>query len=67
LIVIVTPHLVRPLDPDDVPPLPTDPGKFLKREEGEDLGTQLSDAPVPPAPAKPPVPGAVKKPPQQKK
>ncbi len=64
LIVIVTPHLVRPLDPDDVPPLPTDPGKFLKREEGEDLGTQLTDAPVPAAPAKPAVPGAVKKPSQ---
>jgi pilus assembly protein CpaC len=66
LIVIVTPHLVRPLDPDDVPPLPTDPGKFLKREEGEELGTQLTDAPAPAVPAKPPVPGAVKKPPQQK-
>jgi pilus assembly protein CpaC len=66
LIVIVTPHLVRALDPDEVPPLPTEPGKFLKREEGEDVGTQLTDAPAPAAPAKPPVPGAVKKPPQQK-
>ena len=66
LLVIVTPHLVRPLDPDDVPPLPTNPGQFLKREEGEDLGTQLTDAPVPAAPAKPVVPGAVKKPPSQK-
>jgi pilus assembly protein CpaC len=66
LIVIVTPHLVRALDPDDVPPLPTNPGSFIKREEGEDLGTQLSDAPVPAAPAKPPVPGAVKKPPPQR-
>jgi pilus assembly protein CpaC len=66
LIVIVTPHLVRPLDPDDVPPLPTDPAKFLKREEGEDLGTQLTDAPAPAAPAKPAVPGAVKKSSQQK-
>jgi pilus assembly protein CpaC len=66
LIVIVTPHLVRPLDPDDVPPLPTNPGSFIKREEGEDLGTQLSDAPVPAAPAKPLVPGAVKKPPPQR-
>ena len=28
LMVIVTPHLVRPLDPDEVPPLPTEPGKF---------------------------------------
>jgi pilus assembly protein CpaC len=67
LLVIVTPHLVRPLDPDEVPPLPTDPSKFLKREEGEDLGTQLIDAPTPTAPAKPPIPGAVKNPPPQKK
>jgi len=66
LIVIVTPHLVRPLDPDDVPPLPTNPEGFIKREEGEDLGTQLTDAPVPAPPAKPLVPGAVKKPTPQK-
>jgi hypothetical protein len=25
----VTPRLVRPLDPDEVPPLPTLPGRFL--------------------------------------
>jgi pilus assembly protein CpaC len=30
LMMLVTPHLVRPLDPDEVPPLPTDPSKFLK-------------------------------------
>jgi pilus assembly protein CpaC len=66
LIVIVTPHLVRPLDPDDVPPLPTDPSKFLQREEGEDLGTQLTDAPAPAPAVKPAVPGAVKKPSQKK-
>lgn len=67
LIVLVTPRLVRPLDPDEVPPLPTRPGDFLEREEGEeDLGTQLSDAPKPASPAKPPVPGAVKKPSSQK-
>lgn len=29
LMVLVTPHLVRPLNPDDVPPLPTIPNKFL--------------------------------------
>lgn len=29
LMVLVTPHLVRPLNPDDVPPLPTMPDKFL--------------------------------------
>ena len=26
LMVLITPRLVRPLDPDEVPPLPTDPG-----------------------------------------
>ena len=30
LMVLVTPHLVRPLDPDEVPSLPTDPRMFLK-------------------------------------
>lgn len=29
LMVLVTPRLVRPLDPDEVPPLPTDPERFL--------------------------------------
>jgi len=29
LLVLVTPHLVKPLNPDEVPPLPTVPGKFL--------------------------------------
>jgi pilus assembly protein CpaC len=29
LMVLVTPHLVRPLNPDEVPSLPTVPGKFL--------------------------------------
>jgi pilus assembly protein CpaC len=29
LLVLVTPHLVRALNPDEVPPLPTLPGKFL--------------------------------------
>ena len=67
LIVLVTPRLVRPLDPDEVPPLPTRPEDFLQREEGDEpLGTQLTDAPKP-APAKPTVPGAVKKPPSDKR
>jgi pilus assembly protein CpaC len=38
LMVLVTPHLVRPLNPDEVPALPTQPGRFL---------------PAPDAPAKP--------------
>jgi pilus assembly protein CpaC len=29
LMVLITPRLVRPLDPDEVPPLPTVPGRFI--------------------------------------
>ena len=32
LMVLITPRLVRPLDPDEVPPLPTFPGKFLDEQ-----------------------------------
>jgi pilus assembly protein CpaC len=39
LMVLITPRLVRPLDPDEVPPLPTQPKKFLP--PGEDLGEKL--------------------------
>jgi pilus assembly protein CpaC len=39
LLVIVTPRLVRPLNPDEVPPLPTLPGRFLPA--GDDIGEQL--------------------------
>ena len=39
LLVIVTPRLVRPLNPDEVPPLPTLPGRFLPK--GDDVGEQL--------------------------
>lgn len=39
LLVLVTPHLVRPLNPDEVPPLPTLPGRFLPA--GDDIGEQL--------------------------
>jgi pilus assembly protein CpaC len=39
LLVIVTPRLVRPLNPDEVPPLPTLPGKFLPT--GDDIGEHL--------------------------
>ena len=51
LLVLVTPRLVRPLNPDDVPALPTMPGRFLP--PGDDVGEQLSggggvvDAPAP--------------------
>ena len=32
--VLVTPRLVKPLDPDEVPPLPTMPKKFIGGGEG---------------------------------
>ena len=31
LMVLITPRLVRPLDPDEVPPLPTRPGRSCRR------------------------------------
>jgi len=39
LLVIVTPRLVRPLNPDEVPPMPTLPTRFLPA--GDDIGEQL--------------------------
>jgi len=39
LLVLITPRLVRPLNPDEVPPLPTLPGQFLP--PGDDIGQQL--------------------------
>ena len=39
LLVLVTPRLVRALNPDEVPPLPTLPGQFLP--PGDDVGEQL--------------------------
>jgi pilus assembly protein CpaC len=39
LLVIVTPRLVRPLNPDEVPPMPTLPARFLP--PGDDIGEQL--------------------------
>jgi len=39
LMVLITPRLVRPLDPDEVPALPTLPGAFLK--PGEDVGSDM--------------------------
>jgi pilus assembly protein CpaC len=55
LMVLVTPHLVRPLDPDEVPALPTDPRQFL-RPGGNGVGDAMQggggtvDAPFPPTP-----------------
>jgi pilus assembly protein CpaC len=39
LLVLITPQLVRPLNPDEVPPLPTLQQRFLKR--GDDVGSKL--------------------------
>lgn len=40
LMVLITPRLVRALDPDEVPPLPTRPREFLPAPVG-DIGSQL--------------------------
>jgi len=39
LLVLITPRLVRALNPDEVPPLPTLPGRFLP--PGDDVGDRL--------------------------
>jgi pilus assembly protein CpaC len=53
LLVIVTPRLVRPLNPDEVPSLPVLPGRFLP--SGDDIGTELKGGggPVDAPPAAP--------------
>ncbi len=40
LMVLITPRLVRPLDPDEVPPLPTEQRKFLP--PGKDVGEHMN-------------------------
>jgi pilus assembly protein CpaC len=46
LMVLITPRLVRPLDPDEVPPLPTQPRDFLPAEQPEPKkGAAPADAP----------------------
>lgn len=49
LLVLITPQLVRPLEPDEVPPLPTTPRPFIKNP-GESGDPPLADAPAPPPP-----------------
>lgn len=44
LMVLITPRLVRALDPDEVPPLPTQPREFLPAPERD---TAPADAPPP--------------------
>jgi pilus assembly protein CpaC len=46
LMVLITPRLVRPLDPDEVPPLPTNPDSFIQRPGqpgtgSPEIGTRL--------------------------
>jgi pilus assembly protein CpaC len=41
LMVLITPRLVRPLDPDEVPPLPTSGDTFIQRPEDGDTSSQL--------------------------
>jgi pilus assembly protein CpaC len=57
LMVLVTPRLVKPMDPDEVPPLPTMQKKFLGGEGiGKDLqggGGTVDAPPAKPAPKKP--------------
>ena len=45
--VLITPRLVRPLDPDEVPPLPTRPRSL---PAGPDRRRRRSDAPPTPKP-----------------
>jgi pilus assembly protein CpaC len=48
LMVLITPRLVRPLDPDEVPPLPTNSDQFLRAPTDDtqpgNLGRQLEGA-----------------------
>jgi len=60
LMVLITPRLVRPLNPDEVPPLPTQMKKFLPPTDS--VGQELSGGGGPiDAPAKTPASGKAKK------
>jgi pilus assembly protein CpaC len=48
LMVLITPQLVRPLNPDEVPPLPTLQQRFIRRDEH--IGGLLQDGGVADAP-----------------
>ena len=51
LMVLVTPHLVRPLDPDELPALPTKPERFLPSGSDSDGRLEGGGGPVDAAPA----------------
>ena len=63
--VLITPRLVRPLNPDEVPALPTRPGAFLAPVEEENKATYGTETPVtdPLVDAPPLAPETGKKPP----
>jgi len=67
LLVLITPRLVRALDPDEVPLLPTRPGDFIDPagDQGQPAQPTMSDAPEGGGtPRKPPTPpGTIQKPP----
>ena len=48
LMVLITPQLIRPLNPDEVPPLPTLQQRFIRRDS--QVGGQLQDGGVADAP-----------------
>jgi pilus assembly protein CpaC len=48
LMVLITPQLIRPLNPDEVPPLPTLQQRFIRRDD--QVGGQLKDGGVADAP-----------------
>jgi len=52
LMVLITPRLVQPLDPDEVPTLPTRPRRFLPPPTG-DVGNDLDGGGTVDAPSKP--------------
>jgi pilus assembly protein CpaC len=53
LMVLITPRLVRALDPDEVPPLPTTPGDFLPPTEHPAPKGQKATPPADAPPAQP--------------
>jgi pilus assembly protein CpaC len=48
LMVLITPQLIRPLNPDEVPPLPTLQQRFIRRDD--QVGGQLKDGGIADAP-----------------
>ena len=61
LMVLVTPQLVRPLDPDEVPPLPITPKRFLPSEPGAPQKDGMMDAPPAQSGVAPKPTGPIKK------